>query len=256
MDIATLAFLMISGAIAAKYYPDVPENLAHLWKVLGVLVLALSLAAKIVMFGSGAPIFPSRSAASFSSVLRRQGRISDRVLVWFDLRLVLRSLGLSLIAFILALRSPHRQAQDWTAAVLLLISAGIIGVNLLKARAQFPAVDDSLLGSVRLQIAQTRYRIRSASIIWYFIIPFGVGVVLLFQNVSIFKGVGPFPALAVSPPLAFALPLLVAAIVWRAQFRLNRGMKIRARERLGQLEQLLVELSEESKSNRGEALSS
>jgi len=243
MDIATLVFLALSAAIAAKYYPDVPEKLADIWKALGALVLVLSVAAKVVLIRSGPPILPPRTAASFSSVLRRQGRNSDRVMVWFDLRLILRSLCLSLIAFILAERSTHRRAQNWTAAVFFLISAGIIGVNLLKARARFPVVDDSLLGSVRLQIAQTRYRIRFARNIWYFVIPFTVGLCLLFQKIPIFKDVGPIRASAVSPYPALAIALVAAAIVWRAQFRIIRGMRNRSRERLGQLEQLLAELS-------------
>jgi hypothetical protein len=131
MDIATLAFLTFSTVIAAKYFPNVPENTAAMWKVLGVLVLVLSVAAKVVLIRWGSPIMPPRSAALFSSILRRQGRDYGRLIVWSDLRLIVRSLWLSLIAFILAERSTPRRAPDWPAAVLLLISAGIVAVNLV-----------------------------------------------------------------------------------------------------------------------------
>jgi len=260
MDIATLAFLTLSAVIAANYFPDVPEKLAAIWKILGVLVLALSVAAKVVIIRLGSPILPSRSAANFSSVLRRQGQNHGSLIVWFDLRLIIRSVCLSFIAVMLAERPTPRLAMDWTAAVFFLISAGVVAINLLGARAQMPMPDDSLLGAVKLQIHQTRYRIRSAGNIWYFIVPFCVGVGLLGQNIPILKGAVPILASAVSPSLALAIALLVLtisllamAIVFRAQFRFIRGRQNHARERLGQLEQLLAELSEESKSNRGES---
>jgi hypothetical protein len=261
MDIVTLAFLTLSLVIAAKYFPSVPEKAAAIWKVLGVLVLVLSVAAKVIISRCGSPILPPRSAANFSSIVRQQGRNSHRLIVWFDIRLIFRSLCLSLIAFILAERATARRALDLPAAVLFLISAGIIALNLFKARAQMSTADESLLGAVRLQIVQTSYRIQFARNIWYFIIPFCAGVMLLSQNVPIFKDAGPILASVVSPSialaiglLAVALSLLVAAIVLRAQFRFIRGRQNHARERLGQLEKLLAELSEES--NRGEALSS
>ena len=217
MDIVTLAFLTLSSVIAAKYFPNVPEKAAAIWKVLGVLVLALSVAAKVIIVRCGPPILPPRSAANFSSIVRRQGRNSDRLIIWFDLRLIIRSLCLSLIAFILAERSPARRALDLPAAVLFLISAGVIALNLLKARSQMSTADESLLGAVRLQIVQTRRRIRFTRIIWYFIIPFLAGFGLLSQNVQISKSIGPMLASAVSPSVALAIVLLAFALSLLAQ---------------------------------------
>jgi hypothetical protein len=257
MDIAFLSFLTLSTVIVAKYFPNVPEKVAGTWKVLGVLSLALSVAAKVVIIRSW-PILPSRSAANFSSTIRRQGRISDRITLWFDLRLIIRSLFLSLIAFIFAQRPASPWALDWTAVALFLISAGSIALNLLKARARRPKADDSLLGAVRLLIFQTRYRIGFfGKRLLLFIIPWVAGVVLLSQNIPMAKGGFPVGVSAVPPFLALAiclLPVAIVALVTWAKFRANRRMQIRLRERLEQLEQLLAELLEESK--RGETLSS
>lgn len=263
MDFVTLTFLVLSAVIAAKYYPSVSEKLAGIWKILGGLVLVLSVAAKLAIVRSGSPILPQRGAENFSSVLRRQGRNADRLIVWFDLRLVIRSLFLSLIAFILAGRPTARRALDFPAAVLLLISAGIIAINLFKARAEMSIADESLLGAVKLQIAQCRYRIRFARNIWYFVAPFLVGFLLLFQSLPNFQGAVPIVASAFSPSLgvvigllAFAIAILAVMFVLRFQIRFIRGRQDHASERLRQLEQLLAEISEESKLNRGETLSS
>jgi hypothetical protein len=254
LDIATLAFLALSAVIAAKYFPDVPEKLARTWKILGVLILALSIAAKLVIAKSESLILPQRDAANFSSVLRRQGRNQKRLTVWFDLRLIIRSLWLGLIALILAERFALVRILNCTAALFFLISAAVVAINLLRARSQMPTTDDSAIGALRLQIAQTRYRIRFARNIWYFVIPFCVAFGLLAQNIPISKGVIPALASAVSPSLGLviglffvAMAILGVAFVLRAQIRFIRGRQNHAGEQLRQLEHLLAELS----GNRG-----
>ena len=254
LDIATLAFLALSAVIAAKYFPDVPEKLARTWKILVVLILALSIAAKLVIAKSESLILPQRDAANFSSVLRRQGRIQKRLTVWFDLRLIIRSLWLGLIALILAERFALVRILNCTAGFFFLISAAVVAINLLRARSQMPTTDDSAIGALRLQIAQTRYRIRFARNIWYFVIPFCVAFGLLAQNIPISKGVIPALASAVSPSLGpviglffVAMVILGMAFVLRAQIRFIRGRQNHAGEQLRQLEHLLAELS----GNRG-----
>jgi hypothetical protein len=256
MDIAVLSFLTLSAVIAAKYFPNVPEELTGTWKVLGLLSLALSVAAKVVIIRSWPPTLPLRSAANFPSIIRRQGRIYDRMNLWGDLRFIVRSLCLSLIAFIFTQCPTSPPALDWAAVALFLISVGIIALNLLKARAQRPKADDSLLGAVRLLIFQTHYRIEFVGKrLLLFIIPFVAGAMLLSQNIPRAKGEFPIGAPADHPFHALALSFIAfiaAAMVTWAQFWNIRRRQIRLRQRLEQLEQLLAELSAES--NRGETL--